>query len=94
LIVVPFQLVDVRGFPAFEPYLVKVSLPVETLAQQLSVSPTSLKNFNGFKTAEPIAAGDWVLIPYTSNATPTAIPPATPTTTSIVTTTSTPTATP
>jgi hypothetical protein len=70
LIVIPYQQADVRGLPAFEPYLVKTSLPVETLARQLSVSPTLFKNFNGFENAERLSVGDWVLIPHMSTAAP------------------------
>jgi hypothetical protein len=69
-IVIPVNDVDVRGFPAFEAYVVEKDMKVEKLAELLSVDLGMLKNYNGLNEGHMLRVGDWVLIPHMRTAAP------------------------
>jgi LysM repeat protein len=64
LIVIPVDLTDVTGLPAFEPYEVKgLEIGVEELADKLSVSVEALIRYNNLTSGYVIQPGEWVLVP-------------------------------
>jgi hypothetical protein len=64
LIVIPVDITDVTGIPAFEPYEVKgLQISVEELAEKLSVSFEDLIRYNNLATGYIIQPGEWVLVP-------------------------------
>jgi len=70
LLVIPVRQTDVQGLPTFEPYEIEGYVVVEALAQQLSVDPEIFKSYNALGNSEVLSAGEWVLIPHLSAATP------------------------
>lgn len=68
LIVIPIDMTDVTGLPAFEPYEVKgLQISVEELAAKLSVSLEDLIRYNNLTGGYIIQPGEWVLVPRESS---------------------------
>ena len=64
IVVMPLDISNPDGLPAFEPYQVKEDqIVVESLAAELKTDPTLLKYFNLYNDGERLREGDWILIP-------------------------------
>jgi len=70
LIIVPVNRTDIQGLPSFEAYEVTTDIAVRTLAQQLTIDPALFELYNGLGNNEFLTAGEWVLVPHMSTATP------------------------
>jgi hypothetical protein len=71
MIVIPIGQTDVSGVPAFEAYQIPGDVTTSELAARLSVSQADLEHYNGLGKDQMLMAGEWVLIPHASSATPT-----------------------
>ena len=63
-LIIPPNQTDVEGLPKFTAFQVNADIVVETLAQQLSVDPSLLKLYNGFKDGETIEKYEWLVVPH------------------------------
>jgi len=70
MIVIPVDLVDVQGLPSFEAYKVSTNISLVDLAKQLQIDQKVLAYYNGMDEARLLKAGEWVLIPHITVATP------------------------
>jgi hypothetical protein len=70
LVVIPSNLTDVSGLPAFDVYQVETDVTVEDLARQLSTDVALLKQYNSLHDSETILSGAWLLIPHNGTAIP------------------------
>jgi hypothetical protein len=69
-IVVPLNIVDTQGFPAFEVYSVTEEISLEDLAILLSVDLNEFKYYNALDDNFIAKAGDWLLVPRAGSPTP------------------------
>lgn len=70
LVVIPLDQTDVHSLPAFVALTVTADVTIETLAQQLSIDPVLLEQYNDLNAGDILIPGEWVLIPHTRAATP------------------------
>ena len=64
LIVIPVDITEVDGLPAFEVYLVSgIERSVEALAEELGVKAADLARYNALAAGELLQSGDWLLVP-------------------------------
>lgn len=64
IIVIPVNINDVTGLPAFEPYMItETSLSVEKLAEHLNIATGLMCLYNNIESGYVFTQGDWVLIP-------------------------------
>ena len=63
LIVIPLDLTEVEGLPAFEAYLVEEDVTLDELAEQLSASLDEMCLYNGIDSNHTLHDGEWVLVP-------------------------------
>lgn len=67
LIIIPLDLTDVEGLPAFEAYMVEEEgITIEDLAQQLSASLEDMYQYNDLEAGHALHQGEWVLVPRES----------------------------
>jgi hypothetical protein len=65
IVVIPVGVSDVKGLPAFEPYLADGKIfSLEELAQELSADAQSLSKYNAFTDACTVFRG-WLIVPRT-----------------------------
>ena len=63
LIIIPLDLTEVEGLPAFEAYLVEEDVTLDELAEQLSASLDEMCLYNGIDSNHTLHDGEWVLVP-------------------------------
>ncbi|MFU8827431.1 MAG: hypothetical protein ACNA70_08060 [Brevefilum sp.] len=64
LIVIPLDVTDATGLPAFQPIQMETGgLTVELFARQLGVDPEDINFYNDFDPNRILQPGEWVLIP-------------------------------
>ena len=68
VIVIPLDLEDATGLPAFEPYEIKdAGLTPDSLAEMLTVAADELRFYNGIPADYTFSPGEWVLVPREPN---------------------------
>jgi LysM repeat protein len=70
-IVIPLNIVDTQGLPAFEVYSVTEEMSLEDLAIRLSVDLNEFKYYNALNDNFIPRPGDWLLVPRAVSPTPT-----------------------
>jgi len=64
ILVIPMDVTDISGFPAFEAYQIRrESILVEALAEQLAVAPDDLYMYNDIQPGRVLTPGEWILVP-------------------------------
>jgi hypothetical protein len=69
LVVIPVDFSAVAQMPYFQPYKVTAGgITIEALAKALDTDLNDFISYNGFKSAERMQLGDWVLVPRLQSA--------------------------
>jgi len=64
ILVIPMDITDISGLPAFEPLEVQTGgMTIEALAVELGVGVEDLYRYNDIQPGRIMQAGEWLLVP-------------------------------
>lgn len=69
VVIIPVDIMNVAGLPAFEVYnVLEPGNSLDILAEELAVDAADLKYYNALNDTESLLVGDWLLIPHPRSA--------------------------